>query len=178
MERMEYRPLAAEELVPSLFDHFQRRQEVNLCWRKVDGVWQIREDPFIDDWTPEDYRFLLQCLKNTLAGGGLVLGAFLAGELKGFASVEDPPLGSRGQYADLTSIHVSRDCRRMGAGRELFHRACRFARERGAEALYISAHSAVETQAFYRAMGCVEAQEYNQEHVEREPFDCQLECPL
>ncbi|MCI8896985.1 MAG: hypothetical protein HFI61_04170, partial [Lachnospiraceae bacterium] len=34
---------------------------------------------------------------------------------------------------------------------------------------------AVETQAFYRAMGCVEAQEYNKEHVEKEPYDCQLE---
>ena len=49
---------------------------------------------------------------------------------------------------------------------------------RGAKKLYISAHSAVETQAFYRAMGCVEAQEYNQKHVEAEPYDCQMECSL
>ena len=44
--------------------------------------------------------------------------------------------------------------------------------------LYISAHSAVETQSFYRAMGCVEAEAYCAEHVEREPFDCQLECAI
>lgn len=31
--------------------------------------------------------------------------------------------------------------------------------------LYISAHSAVESQLFYKAMGCTEAQVYNQEHV-------------
>ena len=49
---------------------------------------------------------------------------------------------------------------------------------RAAEKLYISSHSAVETQAFYRAVGCREAQEYNAEHVEQEPFDCQLEYVL
>jgi len=36
----------------------------------------------------------------------------------------------------------------------------------------------VETQAFYRAMGCREAEEPNLEHVEKEPFDCQLEYQL
>ena len=27
-------------------------------------------------------------------------------------------------------------------------------------------------------MGCVEAEVYNQKHVEDEPYDCQLECDL
>lgn len=44
--------------------------------------------------------------------------------------------------------------------------------------LYLSAHSAVETQAFYAAMGCVEAREYNEAHVASEPFDCQMEYAL
>ena len=48
----------------------------------------------------------------------------------------------------------------------------------GAGKLYISAHSAVESQAFYHAMGCVEAKVYCQAHVDMEPYDCQLECPL
>ncbi|MEC4272258.1 hypothetical protein VJ923_03670 [Adlercreutzia sp. R25] len=54
----------------------------------------------------------------------------------------------------------------------------KWARERGAGKLYISAHSAAETQAFYKSMGCVEAEVYSQKHVEDEPFDCQLECVL
>ena len=49
------------------------------------------------------------------------------------------------------------------------------AKSNGAEKLYISAHSAVESQAFYHAMGCVEAVEYKKEHVEQEPYDRQLE---
>lgn len=36
----------------------------------------IKSDPFIDDWSEEDYAFLVSCLKNTLATGGFVYGAF------------------------------------------------------------------------------------------------------
>ena len=68
--------------------------------------------------------------------------------------------------------------RGRGIGKALFHAAGAWAKENGARKLYISAHSAVESQAFYKAMGCVEAQVYQKEHVEREPYDCQLECVL
>ncbi len=63
-------------------------------------------------------------------------------------------------------------------GRRLFAMACAWAKAHGAKKLYISAHSAVETQAFYRAVGCVDALEPNCAHVEREPYDCQLERML
>lgn len=53
-----------------------------------------------------------------------------------------------------------------------------WAKQKGAKKLYISAHSAVESQAFYKSMVCVEAEVYNQKHVEDEPYDCQLECDL
>ncbi len=138
----------------------------------------IKDAPFIDDWSEEDYQFLIECLKNTIITGGVVYAAFCNGVLKGFASVESGFFGKEEKYLDLTSLHVSEDMRSMGIGRELFMAACRWAKERGADKLYISGHSAVETQAFYKAMGCVEAKEYNQKHVEAEPYDCQLECIL
>ena len=53
-----------------------------------------------------------------------------------------------------------------------------WAKQKGAKKLYISAHSAVESQAFYKSMRCVEAEVYNKKHVEDEPYDCQLECDL
>ena len=108
----------------------------------------------------------------------MVMGAFCAGQLKGFVSVESRPLGKNRNYLDLSSIHVSEDRRRKGLGRELFMAAARWAKEHGAEKLYISAHSAVESQAFYRAMGCREAEEYDTAHAEKEPCDCQLEYRL
>ena len=65
-----------------------------------------------------------------------------------------------------------------GIGSQLFIKAKEWAKKNGAKNLYISAHSAVESKAFYKAMGCCEAKVYNQKHVDAEPFDCQLECVL
>ncbi|MDE5741396.1 MAG: GNAT family N-acetyltransferase [Oscillospiraceae bacterium] len=178
MGEIVYRELAAEEICREFFRGFIRRQEVVKCYRRERGEWVIRDDPFIDDWSEEDYGFLVRCLKNTVHTGGVVYGAFLDGRLKGFASVEAKLFGGEERYLDLSSIHVSADMRGHGIGKKLFIAAKSWAGKHGGKKLYISAHSAVETQAFYKAMGCTEAKVYNTEHVEREPFDCQLECEI
>lgn len=173
-----YRPIPYEELDVRLFSSFIRKQIVTDCWRKAQGRWVIKSDPFIDDWDENDYIFLVKCLKNTVRTGGLVQGAFIDGKLKAFVSVEGTLIGSEKQYADVTSIHVSQDMRGRGIGRRLFETAKQYAGHLGAKKLYMSAHSAVETQAFYKAMGCVEALEYDKHHATKEPFDCQMECVL
>lgn len=173
-----YRELLECQLNRELFRHFIRRQVVTDCWRRVDGRWTVRLDPFVDDWSEEDFRVLLQCLKNTVCTGGFLYAAFWEDRLKGFVSVESALFGGEQRYLDLTSIHVSADMRGQGVGRTLFAAAKDWAAKQGARKLYISAHSAVETQRFYRAMGCTEAAVYCPEHVAAEPFDCQLECPL
>lgn len=172
------RPLTEKDITRSLFLPFHRRQDVKQCWRKVDGAWCIRDIPFVDEWSEADYAFLVKVLKETIAAGGLVCAAFVQDELKGFAAVLSAPLGSRGQYRDLASLHVSEDMRRRGMGRALIRFAADWAKAHGAEKLYISAHSAVESQAFYRAMGCVEAEEINAAHAEAEPCDCQMELAI
>ncbi len=174
----EYRKLKSAEINRELFWGFIRRQVVTDCWRRIDGEWVIKSDPFVDDWSEEDFTFLVKCLRNTVTIGGVVYGAFDGSVLKGFASVEPQLFGGEQKYLDLTSIHVSQDMRGKGIGRGLFTIACDWAREHGAKKLYISAHSAVESKAFYKAMGCVEAEVCNQEHVLAEPFDCQLERKL
>lgn len=175
---IQYRRLSEAELCRELFKDFVRRQEVTKCWRKEEGRWVVRDAPFIDDWTEADYQVLVSCLRRTATKGGLVYGAFRDGSLKGFVSVEPELFGGEERYLDLSSLHVSQDMRREGMGTKLFLAAREWAREQGAGKLYISAHSAVESQAFYRRMGCVEAKVYNQEHVSREPYDCQLECEV
>lgn len=69
---IEYRDLEKKDICRELFRGFQRRQVVTDCWRRVDGRWTVRPDPFIDDWSEEDYRFLVECLGRTAAAGGLV----------------------------------------------------------------------------------------------------------
>lgn len=171
-----YKGLCENEINRELFRHFIRRQEVTDCWRREDGKWVVKSDPFIDDWSEEDYGVLVDCLRNTVSTGGFVQGAFCGGYLKGFVSVEAELFGGENRYLDLSSIHVSEDMRGRGIGGTLFAMAREWAGKKGAGKLYISAHSAVESQAFYKAMGCVEAKVYNREHTEKEPYDCQLEC--
>ena len=175
---MQYRSLRADELNRELFSNFTRRQVVTKCWRTEKGEWKIKEVPFIDDWSEENYATLVSCLKNTILTGGFVYGAFSDNALKGFVSVEPTLFGGEQKYLDLSSIHVSEDMRGQGIGKVLFLAAKEWAKENGAGKLYISAHSSVESQAFYKAMGCVEAEVYNRKHVEEEPCDCQLECSL
>lgn len=175
---VKYRVLTSGELCRGLFSNFVRHQTVTKCWRREAGRWVIRDDPFIDDWSEADYQRLVACLKNTAMTGGFIFGAFISGKLKGFVSVESAFIGPGQNYMDLSSIHVSEDVRGKGIGTTLFQAAQAWAREKGAEKLYISSHSAVETQAFYRRLGCVDAQIYDSRHVEAEPFDCQLEYVL
>ena len=95
-----------------------------------------------------------------------------------YMDVAIPIIGGDNAYIDLAELHVSRDCRRVGTGTELFARVAGVARCLGARKLYISAHSAVETQAFYKKLGCVPAALPDAAHVAREPFDIQLEYSL
>ena len=175
---MEYKKLGYDEINIELFKHFTRHQEVTRCWRRVANKWVIKNIAFVDDWNEDDYKLLVSCLKNNVSTGGVLFGAFSDGALKGFASVRGKWLGSKGEYLDLSSIHVSEDMRGKGIGKKMFELVTDWAREQGASKLYISSHSAVESQAFYKAMGCVEAVEYDRVHVEEEPFDCQLEYIL
>ena len=173
---MIYRKPEIHEIDRSLFRGFIRRQVVTDCLRREGDKWVIKSDPFIDDWSEEDYAFLVTCLKNTLSSGGFVYGAFEQNVLKGFVSVE--PKLMAGGYLDLSSIHVSEDMRGQGIGKALFRAAADWAKAHGAKRLYISSHAAAESQAFYKAMGCVDAEICNKEHSEAEPFDRQLEYKI
>ena len=170
--------LTMRDIELSLFEGFNRYQEVKRCWRKEAGEWLLKDIAFTEQWDEEDYIFLVNCLRNTLKTGGAVIGAFCGDSLAGFTSVEKELFGSSKQYLQLSCIHVTYELRGSGLGKRLFNMACEAAKELGAKKLYISAHSSEESQAFYRAMGCTEAQEYSTKLAEQEPCDCQLEYML
>ncbi|MRN52330.1 GNAT family N-acetyltransferase [Paenibacillus monticola] len=171
--------LSISDLKQGLLDSFNRYQEVSYVWRTVEGERKLVWMPFIDNWDQstkdeiiaENFHF---CLSN----GGRVICAEYNGEVIAFASLLRDLFGSEQQYADLMQLHVSHEFRHLGLGRKLFDMCVEQAEQWGASKLYISAHSSKETQAFYRSMGCVDALEVNEHHVELEPFDCQLEYAL
>lgn len=178
--------LSEPQITRDLFRHFNRHQKVTKCWRREQGIWVLKETDFVEDWDEAQYQFLVKCLKNTVNTGGIVLGIFDEQErLVGFASVESRHFGYKGQYVQLSCIHVSNECRGQGLGKKLFLYACYGAKKMGAKKLYISAHPAQETQAFYHALGCVEAGEYDGDLADAYAcrqgevlYDCQLEYAL
>ena len=178
METVSYKKLNAAGIAAALFDGFSRHQEVKRCWRKESGQWVLKEVVFTEEWGDDDFAYLAAALRRTLLSGGAVIGAFCGDRLAGFASVENSPFGSDGQYLNLSNLHVSSEQRGLGIGKRLFALICEEARRLHAGKLYISAHSSQESQAFYHALGCVEAMEYNRQLAEEEPCDCQMEFAL
>ena len=55
---LKYRMLNAEEVNREIFKDFIRYQNVTKCWRKENGKWIIKDAPFVDDWTENDYQKL------------------------------------------------------------------------------------------------------------------------
>lgn len=177
-DKIIYRVLSPDDLVPQLLDGFDRYQEVTKCWRRENGEWVLRDVVFTEQWGRKELLGLTGDLLGIARRGGFVCDAEQGGRVIGIASLDSEFFGSRNQYLELCSIHVSAESRGKGVGRTLFGRVCDEARRRGAKKLYISAHSSAETQAFYHAMGCVEAEEYSRKRAESEPCDVQMELVL
>ena len=165
--------LSEENFTLASLDGFISRQEVSACWRKRDGQWVLLPIAYTDDCAPAASAVL-----EALRAGSSAFGAWTDGQLAGFAILDRERFGSRAQYVGLAELHVSQPLRGRGIGRALFRLTCREARALGAERLYISAHSAQETIAAYRAFGCVEAEEINWTLAKKEPCDVQLEYVL
>jgi ribosomal protein S18 acetylase RimI-like enzyme len=173
-----YEEINLDSLSMPFFKSFDRHQEVKRCLRKENGEWVLKDVAFIEEWDENELEKLLEELRHTVSSGGKAAGAFRNGRVIGFLSVENEFFGSKRQYLQLSNLHVSYESRGQGVGKKLFENACRTARDLGAKKLYISAHSAEETQAFYRSAGCLDAEEINERLARAEPFDCQLEYCL
>ncbi|MBQ8556334.1 MAG: GNAT family N-acetyltransferase [Clostridia bacterium] len=170
-------PLTRDNFRADSLDGFIRHQQVTECWRNVGGEWKLLPNAYTEDWDLPRLRGEAAALLHTIDAGIPVIGAFEGQKVVGFSRLGGR-LGSRGQYMELTGYQVSAPYRGQGIGRRLFESACEAARSTGADKLYISAHSSRESQAAYRALGCVHAQEVDPVRAEQEPFDVQMEYDL
>ena len=172
------RPLHSDDCTPDLLSSFSRYQEVARCWRIKNSEWVLEDISYTKQWGNRKKRFVIGDMRTCLQNGGRAVGAFEDGVLIGFAWILAEPFGSLSRYVNLDMMHTSHERRGYGVGRRMFDAICDQARELGAEKLYISSHSAEDTMAFYRKVGCVDALEINQTLAENEPLDCQLEYTL
>lgn len=178
IESIEYKVLQISDCTPDLLKDFNRYQEVKRCWRKENGKWVLKDIPFTEQWDDvkkaDKIASFIWCIEHN----GYVYGAFEKNHLIGFGTIESEFFGHNKEYIQLGMLHASYEHRNKGIGKRLFIALAEKARQIGAKKLYISAHSSEESQAFYKAIGCIEAIEINQTLAEEEPCDCQLEYVL
>ena len=98
------------------------------------------------------------------------------GKVIGFACLENDIFNDG--YLNLDIIQVSKPYRRLGIGKQLFMYIEKEAKKLKAKKLYISGHPNIDTQAFYKKMGCVLAKQINRALYDAEPLDIHLEKTL
>jgi predicted N-acetyltransferase YhbS len=122
------------------------------------------------DAAEKETPVLLDCFDR----GGTFLGVFDAKALIGISVLESARVGRGGDQVQLAYLYVSRGYRGRGVGKQLFEAALSFAREAGANALYVSATPTENTVDFYLNRGCVLAPEPDPKLLAAEPDDIHL----
>jgi ribosomal protein S18 acetylase RimI-like enzyme len=163
----------------NMLDDFIRTQAVTKHFFMRDGKKIVRDVEFIDDWTIEERHQIIEDFfiphNDT---NYYVLFCMISDKIAGFMVLDCNPIGEEKEYLELKMLHVSNQYRGYGIGRELFLYAVDKARLLNASKLYLSAHSAYESQKFYESVGCIDATWLYQKAVEAEPYDIQMEYVL
>jgi ribosomal protein S18 acetylase RimI-like enzyme len=153
-------------------DLYNRKQDVNMVYRRIGGDFTLVECKYTEDWDLNKKRSVA---KQISRDDYITYIALDNDKVVGFISLLKQ---LNGPYMILDMMQVSSECRGQGIGRRLFQAGKDEARKNGAEALYISACSSKETIAFYRAMGSDLTSDPIKEIAEEEPFDLQMICPV
>jgi predicted N-acetyltransferase YhbS len=153
-----------------------RREMVENIYYLDNGKLVLKVDYFdIQGWPPGEAELYTPILLDCYDRGGIFWGAFEKNLLIGVAILESKFIGTQRDTLQLKFLHVSRDYRRQGIASTLFNLAVEKAKMLGAKKLYISATPAENTVNYYMRLGCVLAQEIDQELFALEPEDIQLE---
>lgn len=186
MDAMKIKNLKDLQIISLNHDNFSENslndfilnQRVTKCWRKINGEYRLTPVSYTEEWNTFERKKMAQKIISQLQRGSTAIAAVLENSVIGFALLSNSLFGTDNQYIDLEEFYVSEPFRRCGTGKILFQKICLEAKMSGANKLYISAHSAEESIAAYKKYGCALAKEPNLLHIEKEPFDLQLEYDL
>lgn len=159
-------------------DTFIRHQSVRECWRCVHGQWTLLPIAYEENWSLAECQRIASDIFQHMNTDQTAFGAFDGQQLVGFLTLSHHVFGQTARYVELVCFQVSEPYRKHGIGRQLFAMACAEGKRLTADKLYISSHSSKESQAAYRALGCVHATEINEQLAQSEPCDVQLEFVL
>ena len=172
---MELHYLTAQDIDTDALRDFQRHQQVTQVWRRHAGAWGVENIAYTEDWDEAACREKALALHELAAQGGIIAAGMEQGQIRAFAALDTRCMpGQPVPTMQMVQCQVDARWRGRGLGTRVFAMMLQAAKARGADALYISANSAVEAAAFYRAMGCVEATVPDAAAVAEKPCDIQL----
>ena len=163
------------------------RHEIDLIWtidrsEVHDHIYKVVEGRLIlvpayfeiPGWRPDAAEKMTPVLLDCFDRGGTFLGVFDGEALIGVGVLESARVGRASDQVQLAYLYVSRAYRGRGVGTQLFEATSPFAREAGANALYVSATPTENTVHFYLNRGCVLAPDPDPRLLAAEPEDIHL----
>lgn len=139
-----------------------------------------REDIDVPSWDrhgsgEHSAQRLIDRFSPVVAGGAVLLGAFIDGAFAGLAVV-DPSFEP--DLAWLALLHVSHRFRRVGVASALWSASTEIARGARAESMYVSATPTDSAVGFYLSRGCQLARPPHPDLFAEEPADIHFICML
>ena len=170
------RVVKEEDINDDFLTGYQRDQVTHKIHRFIDGRLEIIDEYFVETWDNQKLTEISRYLKSCVHEGGKVVALMNKDKCIGFANIENKVYFNT--YLPMHYCHISKPYRNKGLGKKLFFKMAAVASDYDVEKLYISTHPAVETQAFYKSIGCVLTNQIVPELLEIEPYDIQLEYDL
>lgn len=167
------RQVLKEDINDDFLNGYIRYQETNELYRMTDGNLEIIPEHFIETWDNDKLIEISRYLRDCVDEGGKVVALMKKDKCIGFASVENKVYLNT--YLAVHYCHVSNPYRNKGLGKKIFNKLVEVSKTFDVKKLYISSHPAIATQAFYKSVGCVMAQQIVPELLAVEPLDIQLE---
>jgi len=171
-----YKKLKLEEVNDNILSGFDRYQVIDRVKYLENGQILEKSIHFVEVWDDDKLKEVARECRDVLENGGVFLIAKDGETVAGFATVESEIFFD--EYLNLKIIQVSNPYRNKGIGTVLFQMIESEAKVLGAKKLYISGHSSVASQMFYKNRGCVLTKKLHPELYELEPYDIHLEKEL
>lgn len=160
--------LTAADIQADMLCTFKHSQRITRKWVKIAGQWTLTDTNDLREWDANKRVWITEYMREQIARGGAVVGAWCGDTLIGFCCIDGILRGTKFRYVNLTMLFVDDDWHRRGIGKQLLAAVCVHARCLGATKLFISAIPSVDTVAFYQATGCTDAMEVITDFVDTE----------
>lgn len=156
-----------------------RREVIDNLYKIDNGKLVLYPEHYdMQDWPPGEAQIYAPLLVDCYQRGGWFEGIFDEDRLVAVAILDSKFIGEQKDMLQLKFLHVSRDYRDQGLGRQLFEKAKAVAHQKGAKKLYISTTPSEHTINFYINLGCKVTPEPDLELFALEPEDIHLEFAI